>query len=109
MHSLGIKVLVVFYLCAGGFIGESIRRILQGRRSDIFDYPWFLWTVFGVNAVAITCLVLLRRRAAVEPPMQKLERPLLILVRGLPVTNRVAFLLFTVSYIIGFVVGILFA
>jgi len=41
--------------------------------------------------------------------MQKIDRPLLILVHGLPVTNRVAFLLFTVSYIIGFVVGILFA
>ena len=109
MRSLGIKLLVVFHLCAGGFIGESVRRILQDRNSELFRYPWYLWTVIGVNVVALSCLVLLRRRAVVEPPLQKIEHPLRILVHGLPVTNRVAFLLFTTSYIVGLVVGILFA
>ena len=109
MHSLGIKLLVVFYLCAGGFIGESVRRILQNRKSELFRDPWYLWTVLGVNVVALSCLVLLRHRAVVEQPLQKVEHPLRILVHGLPVNYRVAFLLFTTSYILGLVVGILFA
>ena len=109
MHSLGIKLLVIFYLSAGGFIGESVRRILQDRRSELFRYPWYLWAVIGVNIVAVSCLVLLRRRAVVESPLKKIEHPLRILVHGFPVTNRVAFLLFTTSYILGLVVGILFA
>jgi hypothetical protein len=109
VHTLSIKLLVVFYLCAGGFIGETVRRSLQGRSSELLGYPWYLWTVLGVNIVALGCLVLLRRRAVAEPPLQRIEHPLRMFVTGLPVTSRVALLLFTASYVIGFVVGLLFA
>ena len=109
MHNLGTKLLVFFYLCAGGFVGECVRRVIQNRASELFGNHWYLWTVVGVNVVALSCLVLLQRRAAVEPPLQKIDHPLRILARGFPVTSRVALLLFIASYVIGLVVGLLFA
>jgi hypothetical protein len=104
MHSLGIKLLAVFYFCAGGFIGELVRRIYQNRSSEFFGHHGYLWTVIGFNVVALIFLALLLRRALTEPPLQKIEKP----ARGLPTTNRVAFLLFTTSYGIGLLVGLLF-
>ena len=109
MHNLGTKILATFYLCAGGFIGEPIRRIYQDRGSELFGMHWYLWTVLGVNVVAIGFLIFLGRRAVVEPPLRKIEHPSSIFAHGLPMTRRVTFLLCATCYTIGFVVGLLLA
>jgi hypothetical protein len=110
MHSLGIKILAIFYCGAGGIFGEFIRAVLRGRASEWFtDRRGFLIGIAVSNVIAISCLVLLRRRSVVEAPMQSIGRPFEIVVRGLPVTNRVAFLLFSIAWVIGLILGIVFS
>lgn len=109
MHTLGIKLLAIFYFAAGAFIGESLSRIFHDRGSELSVHHAYVWMVLGVNIVAITCLILIGRRMFRETPLERIEPSLRTLVRGLPVTNRVAFLLFTTCYVIGLGVGLFFA
>jgi hypothetical protein len=59
------------------------------------------------NLVGIPGLVLLFRRRAEEPRLKSFGRPLQILMHGLPVTGRVAFMLFAGTWTLGVVLGIL--
>ena len=106
---LGISLLTLLYFTAGGFVGEWMRLCFQGRRGELFENIWLLSFAVALNVAAIGCLVLLRRRAKREPGLQMIERPWEVLVRGFPLTNRVAFLLFTSAYAIGLFVALLFA
>jgi len=109
LHNIGIKLLALFYFGAGASIGEPVRHFFQGRGRNSFGNPTYFFVSIGANLVAIGCLVFVRRRAVAESPMRQITSPLVMLVRGLPVTNRVAFLLCTTTYIIGLVIGFIFA
>src|SRR2546421_6512698 len=110
MHSFGIKILAIFFCGAGGIFGEFIRALFRGRASEWFpDRRGFLIVIAVSNVVVVACLLLLWRRSATEAPLRSIGRPLEILVRGLPVTNRVGFLLLSTAWIIGLILGIVFS
>ena len=109
MVGLGTGILTLLYFATGGFVGEWARRCFDGRGSEILENYRLFYFALGLNVAAIGCLILLRRRTKSESPMQEMERPWEVIVRGFPLTNRVAFLLFGTAYAIGAVVGVLFA
>ena len=102
-------ILAILYFGAGGCLGEVIRRVCQNRTAELFDPRWYFWAIVIGNVIALTCLALLRQRALRGPLLERLERPWKVLILGLPVTERIALLLFTTTYLTGLFVGLVFA
>ena len=109
MHNVGSMILALLYLGAGGCLGEVVRRVWQNRTAELFDPHWYFWAIVVWNVLALTCLALLRQRAQRKSPLERLDRPWRVLIHGLPVTERIAVLLFSTTYLAGLFVGLAFA
>lgn len=106
MHKLGISILTVLYFGVGGLLGEFLRALWQRRVADAYsDSRWLLAVMVIGNLLCILCLILLFKQLKHEPPMEKFDRSSHPAVYGLPVTGRIAFLLFAVAWVMGLVVG----
>jgi len=109
MHNVGSTVLALLFFGAGGCLGEAVRRVWQDRVQELFEPAWFFWAIIIANGIAIASLVLLRRQARREAPLERIEHPLRLLVHGLPLTERIALLLLSSCYVIGICVGVIVA
>ena len=106
MQNLGIKLMAVSYSCIGGLLGQFIRCALPGHPPDwLQDRMDLLAFALLGNFLGLTCLLLIFRRRAVEPPLDSIVTPVEVLLRGLPANNRVAFLLFSAAWLVGLLLG----
>lgn len=110
MHKLGISVLTVLYFGVGGLFGEFLRALFLGRVADQYQDSRSLVVVMVIgNLIGIPCLILLFKQRNREPRLETFDRSSHRLVYGLPVTGRIALLLFATAWVLGFVVSIVFA
>jgi hypothetical protein len=55
--------------------------------------------------LGLSALVVFFRRRASEPPLESFVHPLEVVIRGLPASNRVAFVLFALAWLVGVILG----
>ena len=110
LQNLGIRLLTVSYCCIGALLGQFIRAALRSRPADWSQdrLDLLAFALLG-NFLGLSALVVFFRRRSAEPPLESLVHPLEVIIRGLPASNRVAFVLFTLSWLVGVVLGMSFA
>jgi len=110
MQNLGIKLVAVSYCCTGALLGQFIRAAFLGRHSDWLPQRMDLLAFAMLsNFIALSCLAVVFRRRAVEPPIDGLSRPFEVLLGDSPANNRVAFLIFSVAWLMGVLLGMSFS
>ena len=110
MYTFGLSLLALFYFGVGGLLGEFLHALALGRVADSYqDSHGLLVAMVIGNLVGLPCLVLLFKQRHREPRLESLGQPQQVLLKGLPINSRIAFLLLSVAWVIGFAVSILFA
>ena len=111
MRKLGISILTLCYFGAGSSIGSIIFDLAHGRSDQVIhEYGIMAFTV-AANAVLLPCLIHIWRQRNADPAvtMESSEMRLSrLFLHGLPFNNRIAFLLFSVGWVIGFLVPLVF-
>ncbi len=111
MHKIGIPILILLYFGAGASIGSIIFDLAHGR-GDQIAHEYATLAFAGIsNTILLPCLLLLWRRRHVAPKFTAASPELRVsrlIVHGLPVNARIAFLLFYSGWVIGFFVPIVF-
>jgi hypothetical protein len=108
MHKIGILVLSLFFLSAGAMLGDNLLDLLHGKLARILKEPGLLWFSLIANPVCWLCIWLLWRKARQSDPMQFGDSRLTfsrLVLRGLPLTDRLAFLTFSITWVLGFLLG----
>jgi hypothetical protein len=106
LQNLGIRLLTVSYCCIGALLGQFIRGALPGRPTDWSQdrLDLLAFALLG-NFLGLYAMVEFFRRRAAEPPLESFVHPLEVIIRGLPASNRVAFILFTLAWLVGIILG----
>ena len=106
LQNLGIRLLTVSYCCIGGLLGEFIRAAIRSRPAD-WSHDRLDLLAFALlgNFLGLSALIVFFRRRAAEPPLESIVHPLEVVIRGLPASNRVAFVLFTLAWLVGVILG----
>ena len=110
MRKLGISILAVCYFGAGSSIGSILFDLWHGRGDQVFHAYGILAFTALANLVLLPCLLFIWRQRNAEPDARQSAemRPSSLLLPELPFNNRIAFLLFSVAWVIGFLVPIVF-
>ena len=101
MHGIGILLLTVLYLGAGGTLGSALFDFTHGRGSEVLHQRGILAFTVVANLALLPCLYGLWRRRL---PSQTLAARKLQLYS----INRIGFLLFTAAWTIGLIAALLF-
>ena len=106
LQNLGIRLLTVSYCCIGALLGKFIGGALLSRSIDWSQdrVDLLAFALLG-NFLGLSALIVFFRRRSAEPPMESFVHPLEVLIRGLPASNRVAFVLFTLAWLAGVILG----
>src|SRR5882724_11677893 len=100
MYKLGISILVLLYFGAGGSVGSIVFDLTHGRSDEILNAYGTLAFAAIANLVLLPCLWLLWRQRHVDPPItagSSEVRASGLVLRGLPINARIAFLLFFIG------------
>src|SRR5687767_13102560 len=107
MQHAGILILSLLFLGAGGMLGSACAELLHGHFRCVFSDaipPIPFWFTMIANPLCWLCIWLLRRRLKRQAPLQAGDNRLrfgILAVRGLPVTDRIGFLAFTILWTFG--------
>jgi|GEM_PF-1858889 len=107
----GYKLVALFYLCFGLFLGGLVHLTADGKVLEyIREHPVGTVMILLTNAVALFGLRLLKSQTDELPELRPghLKKMKWYQMGGIPVTERVAFLLWFVAYLIGVILGIVF-
>ena len=110
MHHVGILILSLLFFAAGSMLGSGLFELLHGTFARWASERVPFWFTIGANPVCWLCIWLLWRKAKRLTPMRAGDSRLKftqLVVRGLPITDRVAFLAFTILWTLGFLFGLL--
>ena len=106
LQTLGIRLLTVSYCCIGALLGQFLRGALLSRPTDWSQDRLDLLAIAVLgNFLGLSALIVCFRRRAAEPPLESIVHPVEVILRGLPASNRVAFVLFTVAWLAGVILG----
>jgi len=108
---LGYKLVALFYLFFGMFLGGLIHLTADGKLLEYSqEHPVGVSMILLTNIVGLIVLKRLKSRSDDLPELrpEHLQRLKWYQLGGIPVTDRVAFLLWFVVYVIGLICGIVF-
>jgi hypothetical protein len=112
MHNIGILIVGILYFAAGGMLGSALFEWWHGRITEFMREPGPFWFTIVANLLGLPCLYLLWRKRNTVMPIQSGNSRLrffALALHGLPVNQRIAFLLGSVLWVIGFVVALVFS
>src|SRR5688572_32696766 len=110
MHHVGILILSLLFFAAGSMLGGGLFELVHGNWARFASERMIFWFTILSNPVCWLCIWLLWRKAKRLTPMRAGDPRLKFtwtVVHGLPVTDRIAFLAFTVLWTLGFFFGLL--
>lgn len=110
MIGAGILILAALFFGAGSMLGVALNELVRGNLSDFTSEPAPMWFTLVANPLCWLCIWLLWRKASRAAPLHRTDSRLKfmrIALRGLPVTDRIGFLAFTVLWILGFLFGLI--
>lgn len=105
----GILLIGIGYLAAGMFAGDSVRQLLSGGLAEEYQKSpgGFLFLTL-LNAVGLGCLYALSRKVPDLPALEAedlAKRPWHAKITSLPLTERIAFGVWSLAYAAGALLG----
>jgi len=111
MYKIGIPILILLYFGAGGSVGSIVFDLAHGRSDQVLhDYATLAFAGIA-NMILLPCLPLLWRQRRTDSNITAGSRELRVsrlILHGLPINVRIAFLLFSSGWVIGLLVPIVF-
>ncbi len=107
----GYKLVALFYLGFGMFLGGLIHLTADGKLVEyVKEHPIGTAMIVLSNVIGLKCLKALKFKADDLPELlpEHMKQIKWYQLGGLPITDRVAFLLWFVAHVIGLVLGIVF-
>src|SRR6266516_627239 len=111
MYKIGIPILILLYFGAGASVGSIVFDLAHGRSDQVLHAYATLAFAGIANVLLLPCLLLLWRQRHTDPNVTAGSAELRVsrlVLHGLPITVRIAFLLFACGWGIGFFVPIVF-
>ena len=110
--AIGISLLGVLYLGAGGMLGSAMYEVAHGRGGELMQEPVLFWFTVFANAIGLPWLWMMWRAQGKERSINFRDERMgfkSLFMRGVPTNKRIVFLVCAAMWIAGFAVSLAFA